>query len=151
VKLLDVNLLLYAVDETSEFHDTARPWFEQTLSGSETVALPWHTLTAFVRLTTRAAVFAEPLHPDRALDYVEQWLLQPCATVVHPTFRHLAVMRDLLRAVGTAGNRVSDAHLAALAIEHGATLCSRDSDFSRFPGLRWEDPLSGGRQLDTGR
>ena len=151
MKLLDVNLLLYAVDETSEFHDTARPWFEQTLSGSETVALPWHTLTAFVRLTTRAAVFAEPLHPDRALDYVEQWLLQPCATVVHPTFRHLAVMRDLLRAVGTAGNRVSDAHLAALAIEHGATLCSRDSDFSRFPGLRWEDPLSGGRQLGTGR
>jgi len=141
VKLLDVNLLLYAVDETSPCHAQARPWLERTLSGSETVALPWHTLTAFVRLTTRAAVFAEPLSADAALEYVEQWLLQPCATVVHPTFRHAAVLRDLLRAVGTAGNRVPDAHLAALAIEHGATLCSRDADFARFPGLRWEDPL----------
>ncbi len=141
MKLLDVNLLLYAVDETSPFYDRARPWFERTLSGSETVALPWHTLTAFVRLTTHATVMTEPLSSDQALDYVEQWLIQPCATVVHPTFRHAAVMRDLLRAVGTGGNRVADAHLAALAIEHGATLCSRDSDFSRFPGLRWVDPL----------
>jgi toxin-antitoxin system PIN domain toxin len=141
VKLLDVNLLLYAVDETSPCHGRARPWLDQVMSGSETVALPWLTLTAFVRLTTRAAVFVTPLSADAALDYVEQWLLQPCATVVHPTFRHASIMRDLLRAAGTAGNRVSDAHLAALAIEHGATLCSRDADFARFPGLRWEDPL----------
>ncbi len=142
MKLLDVNLLLYAVDSTSPVHDRARSWFEKTLSGSETVALPWHTLIAFIRLTTRAAVMVEPLEVDRALQYVEDWLAQPCVTVVHPTYRHTSVLRDLLGAVGTGGNRVPDAHLAALAIEHGATLCSRDSDFGQFPGLRWENPLA---------
>ncbi len=142
MKLLDVNLLLYAVDSTSPVHDRARSWFEKTLSGSETVALPWHTLIAFIRLTTRAAVMVEPLEVDRAVQYVEEWLVQPCVTVVHPTYRHTSVLRDLLGAVGTGGNRVPDAHLAALAIEHGATLCSRDSDFGQFPGLRWENPLA---------
>lgn len=142
MKLLDVNLLLYAVDSTSQAHDRARVWFEKTLSGSETVALPWHTLMGFIRLTTRAAVMSEPLAVDQAIDYVEEWLVQPCVTVVHPTYRHAALLRDLLNEMGTAGNRVPDAHLAALAIEHGATLYSRDSDFARFPGLRWENPLA---------
>ena len=81
------------------------------------------------------------MYKRQALNYVEDWLQQPCATTVHPTYRHSAVLRDLLRAVGTAGNRVPDAHLAALAIEHGATLCSADEDFGRFPGLTWFDPL----------
>jgi uncharacterized protein len=142
VKLLDVNLLLYAVDSTNKVHDQAREWFERTLSGTETVALPWHTLTAFVRLTTRAVVMSQPLTVDQAVDYVEEWLSQPCATVVHPTYRHAALLRELLTEVGTGGNRVPDAHLAALAIEHGATLCSRDSDFAAFPGLKWENPLA---------
>jgi toxin-antitoxin system PIN domain toxin len=141
VKLLDVNLLVYATNAAAPGHARARTWFEETMSGAETVALPWHTLVGFVRLTTRRVIMDPPLEIDQALNYVEDWLQQPCATTVHPTYRHSAVLRDLLRAVGTAGNRVPDAHLAALAIEHGATLYSADEDFGRFPGLTWFDPL----------
>ncbi len=141
MKLLDVNLLVYATNSAAPGHARARAWFEETMSGTETVALPWHTLLGFVRLTTRRVIMNPPLEIDQALNYVEDWLQQPCATTVHPTYRHSAVLRDLLGAVGTAGNRVSDAHLATLAIEHGATLCSADEDFGRFPGLTWFDPL----------
>jgi uncharacterized protein len=141
VKILDVNLLLYALDETSPDHAAARPWLEETLSGSETVGLSWQVLIAFVRLSTRAAIFAHPLSASEALDVVDGWLAQPAVTVVHPGRRHAAVLRELIAAVGTAGNLVTDAHLAALAVEHGAELCSCDRDFARFPGVRWVDPL----------
>jgi len=143
MKLLDVNLLLYAVDESAARHAQARPWVEQVLSGPETVALPWAVLLAFVRLSTRAAIFAAPLDVGEALDLVDSWLLQPCTTVVHPTDRHSVVLRELLGPLGTAGNLTSDAHLAALAVEHGAELCSCDADFARFRGVRWTDPLAG--------
>lgn len=142
MNLLDVNLLVYAHNSAAPEHAAAREWFEGVMSGTETVAFAWHTLLGFVRLTTRPAVMTPPLHAHAALDYVESWLAQPCATVVHPARRHLAVLRDLLDAVGTAGNRTPDAHLAAMAIEHGATLCSHDEDFGRFPGLRWLDPIT---------
>lgn len=141
MKIIDVNLLLYAVDDTSVPHEPARRWLEQTLSGAGTVGMSWQVLLAFLRLSTRAAVFTHPLSADEALDIVAGWLSQPVVTVVHPGSRHPAVLRELLDAVGTAGNLVSDAHLAALAIEHGAQLCSRDADFGRFPGVRWVDPL----------
>jgi uncharacterized protein len=141
VRLLDLNLLLYALDESSPLHDEARPWLEQTLSGTATVAFAWGVLIGFVRLSTRAAVFAAPLEVDEALDIVQGWLDQPGVTVLHPTERHTVVLRELLAPLGTAGNLTSDAHLAALAIEHGADLCSTDADFSRFPGLRWVHPF----------
>jgi toxin-antitoxin system PIN domain toxin len=141
VKLLDVNLLLYAVDESAPDHGRAKAWLEEVLSSSETVALPWVVLLAFLRLTTRATVFANALTPDEALDLVEGWLALPNVAVVHPGPRHAALLRELLAPLGTAGNLTTDAHLAALAREHGASLCSRDADFSRFPGLRWVDPL----------
>ncbi len=141
MKIVDVNLLLYAVDETSAHHPRAKPWLETALSGTETVGLSWQVLLAFVRLTTRAAIFAHPLTAPEALDVIDGWLEQPVVTVVHPGRRHPAILRELLTAVGTAGNLVPDAHLAALAVEHGAELCSRDGDFARFPGVRWVDPL----------
>jgi toxin-antitoxin system PIN domain toxin len=141
VKLLDVNLLLYAVDEASPRYEAAHAWVQETLSGAETVALSWTTLVGFVRLSTRANLFEHPLEVEEALDLVDGWLAQPCTTVVNPTERHAAVLRELLAPLGTAGNLTTDAHLAALAIEHGAQLCSCDADFSRFPGLRWTDPL----------
>lgn len=141
MRLPDVNLLIYAVDETSPRHDAARTWLEATLSGTETVALAWMVLLAFVRLSTHPAAFSQPLSTDEAMDLVDGWLDQPCATVINPTVRHPTVLRDLLRPLGSAGNLTSDAHLAALAIEHGAELYSCDSDFSRFSGLRWIDPL----------
>ena len=139
--LLDVNLLLYAYDARSSRHEPAREWLEQTLSGSETVGLPWVVMLAFIRLITRSVVVEHPLTAEEAIDLVDSWLEQPCVTVIHPTDRHPAVLRELLRPLGTAGNLTTDAHLAALAIEHGASLCSCDADFSRFPGLRWSDPL----------
>lgn len=141
MRLLDVNLLLYAYDAQSPRHEQARQWLEQTLSGSETVGLPWVVMLAFIRLITRSVVVEHPLTADQAIDLVDSWLEQPCVTVVHPTDRHPAVLRELLQPLGTAGNLTTDAHLAALAIEHGASLCSCDADFSRFPGLRWSDPL----------
>lgn len=141
MKILDVNLLLYALDESSPRHERARPWLEGTLSGLETVGLPWATLLAFLRLSTRSAVFAEPLSGAQALDVIDEWLALAPVVVVHPGRRHAAVLREMLASVGTAGNLVPDAHLAAMAVEHGAELCSCDADFSRFPGVRWVDPL----------
>lgn len=141
MRLVDVNLLLHAVDESSPRHELARPWLEQTLSDRRTVALSWTVLLAFLRLSTHGAVFASPLPADEALDIIDGWLEVPSVVVVQPGRRHAALLRELLAAVGTAGNLVPDAHLAALAIEHGAELCSSDADFSRFPGVRWVDPL----------
>jgi toxin-antitoxin system PIN domain toxin len=141
VRLVDANLLLYAVDERSPRHREARAWLEAQLGGSETIAFDWSVLLAFLRLSTSPRVFAQPLAWDRALDVVDAWLARPCVTVVHPGERHAAVLRRLLTPLGMAGNLVSDAHLAAIAIEHGADLCSSDTDFARFAGLRWVDPL----------
>lgn len=98
-------------------------------------------LLGFLRLSTRAAAFAAPLTPAEALQLVDDWLDLPCVVVVHPVRRHPALLRELLTAAGTAGNLVTDAHLAALTIENGAELMTCDADFARFPGLRWRDPL----------
>ena len=144
MKLPDVNLFLYAYDSRSPRHVAARDWLERTLSGAETVGLSWVVLLAFIRLSTRPVVVEHPLDVDAAIKLVESWLGQPCVTVINPTERHAAVLRELLLPLGTAGNLTTDAHLAALAIEHGALLCSCDADFSRFQGLRWLDPLQAG-------
>lgn len=141
--LPDVNLLIYAVDETSPRHESARQWLEHSLSGTETFALTWSVLTAFLRLTTRASVFERPLELSQAFDLMDGWLAQPPVVVVHPTSRHHIVLRQLLESLGTAGNLVPDAHLAALALEHGATVASCDRDFGRFAGVTWSDPLAG--------
>jgi toxin-antitoxin system PIN domain toxin len=141
VKLPDLNLLLYATDETSPRHDPARQWIEGALSGTEEIAFAWVVLLGFVRLTTNPVVFEKPLAAEEAMDYLDGWLVQPPATIVAPTERHPALLRELLEPFGTAGNLTTDAHLAALAIEHGAELLSCDADFSRFEGLRWRDPL----------
>jgi uncharacterized protein len=141
VKLPDVNLLLYAYDAASAHHVNARRWLEQLLSGTETVGFPLLVLLGFLRLSTRAQVFTAPLKPSEAFDRIERWLAQPCAVLLQPTERHLDLLRGLLEPLGTAGNLTTDAHLAALAIEHGAELCSADGDFARFAGLRWTNPL----------
>lgn len=141
MKLPDVNVLLYAMDASAPRHRVARPWLEERLSGTETFGFAWAVLVAFVRLSTSPHVFATPLSAGEAFDIIDGWLAQPCAAVVHPTERHAALMRELLEPLGTAGNLTSDAHLAALSIEHGAELCSSDRDYSRFPRVRWSDPL----------
>jgi toxin-antitoxin system PIN domain toxin len=139
--LVDANLLIYAVNRDAPLHRTAKPWLESAMAGSEAVGFSWNVLLAFLRLTTRAGLFRQPLSIDAAFDVIARWLDQPSATVVHPGPRHLSIMRELLAPIGAAGNLTSDAHLAALAIEHGAALCSSDGDFGRFPGLKWRNPL----------
>lgn len=141
MRLIDLNILIYAIDQTSSCHQAAKDWLDDTLSGAETVALAWNVLIGFVRLSTRAAVFERPLTVDESFTVIDGWLELPCVTVVHPTGRHVVVLRGLLEPLGAAGNLTSDAHLAALSIEHGAELCSTDVDFSRFAGVRWIDPL----------
>lgn len=141
--LPDVNVLLYAVDETSPRHAAAKRWLEGLLSGAETVAFTWAVLTAFLRLSTHAAVFAAPLSPAQAFDVIDGWLTQPMVVVAHPGDRHHVHLRELLEPLGAAASLVPDAHLAAIAIEHGATLASSDRDFARFSGLRWNDPIAG--------
>jgi toxin-antitoxin system PIN domain toxin len=142
VILPDANLLLYAIDEQSPHHAAAKRWFEGTMSGPETVGLAWATLLAFVRLSTRAYVFQSPLSVSQAFDLVDSWLVQPPTMILHPSERHAELLRELLQAVGTAGNLVQDAHLAALAIEHGAVLATADRDFERFPRVGVVYPLS---------
>jgi toxin-antitoxin system PIN domain toxin len=142
VILLDANLLIYAVNEDAPSNRKAKPWLGATLSGPETVGFPWTVILAFLRITTRPGLFRFPLPVDTALSLVAHWLDQPVAVIVHPGPRHLLLLSELLSSLGTGGNLTSDAHLAALTIEHGAELCSSDTDFARFPGLKWRNPLA---------
>ena len=142
MKVLDVNVLLYAVNEDAPHHDAARAWLESAMAGRETVALTWIVLLAFLRLSTRVAVFPQCLTIEQAVQVVDTWLSLPTVVIVQPTSRHWVTLRDLLLSAGTSGNLTSDTHLAAIAIEHGAELCSTDHDFARFPALRWVNPLA---------
>ncbi len=146
MKILDANLLVYAIDERSPRHEAAHSWLTEQLAGDDTIAFAWNVLLAFLRLSTNPRVFERPLSVDRAFDVVEAWLDQPGSVIVHPGERHPRLVRQLLRPLGTAGNLVADAHLAAIAIEHGAELNSCDTDFARFAGLRWVDPLDRERE-----
>jgi len=139
--LVDANLLIYAVNQDAPMHRRAKSWLESALAGPETVAFSWNVLLAFLRLTTRPGLFRHPLSWATAFDLIAAWLDQPSATVVSAGPRHLRILRELLLPLGAGGNLTSDAHLAALAIEHGAELCSSDADFARFPGLEWRNPL----------
>jgi toxin-antitoxin system PIN domain toxin len=140
--VVDANLLLYAYNPATPQHERARRWFEQILSGTEPVALSWTVVLAFLRIGTNARAFPSPLTVSEAVAIVSEWFEQPIVRVVHPTDRHWDLLSDLLPRAQAKGPLVTDAHLAALAIEHGATLCSTDGDFSRFPTLRWRNPIT---------
>jgi hypothetical protein len=141
VTLVDANILLYSVDESACHHEAARSWLDAQLSSDRPTGFAWAVLLAFVRVSTNPRLYEEPLSTGEAMDHVEAWLGQPNSVVVVPGLRHAGLLRGLLERLGTAANLTSDAHLAALALEHGMALCSADSDFARFPGLRWENPL----------
>ncbi|HEV2075571.1 MAG TPA: TA system VapC family ribonuclease toxin [Thermoleophilaceae bacterium] len=140
MQLVDANVLLYAVNEEAPLHEPARRWLDGALSGSRTVGFAWIALLAFLRLATRPGVFPQPLAHEEAMRIAGLWLDQPPAVTLEPTARHLPLLRGLLRPLGTAVNLVSDAHLAALALEHDAELVSFDGDFARFDGVRWHRP-----------
>jgi hypothetical protein len=137
----DANLLLYAYDAASPFHEKAAGWWSACLSGSEPVGLSPAILLAFARIGTSSRAFVEPLTVDEAAGHVEDWLQQPVAQVLDADADDVRRALALLRAAGTGGNLTMDAHLAALALRHRAVVHSADTDFARFPGVRWRNPL----------
>jgi uncharacterized protein len=141
VRLVDANVLLYAVNRAAPHHRRARLWLDEALGGPEPVGFAWSVVLAFLRLATHPAVFARPLGSEQACDILRGWLSQPAAITVEPTSRHIDVLAGLLAEAGTAGNLVNDAHLAAIAVEHAATVVTFDADFGRFAGARWEMPV----------
>jgi toxin-antitoxin system PIN domain toxin len=140
--LIDANLLIYAHVQTLSQHEAVRHWLEKQFNETPRVGLPWPSLLAFVRLVTNPRVFDRPAPMAEAWERVEEWLALPSVWVPQPTERHAQILADLLRRAVDRSNLVPDAHLAALAIEHGLVLCSTDGDFARFPGLRWSNPLT---------
>lgn len=140
MRVVDANVLLYAVNSASDHHHASRRWLDDALSGADTVGLAWVPLLAFVRLSTKVGLFPSPLPLPVAMEQVADWLGAPGAVPIGPTPRHVDVLARLLATVGTGGNLVNDGHLAALAVEHRATIVSYDSDFGRFDGVVWQTP-----------
>jgi len=141
MKIVDLNVLLYAVNVNAPHHSRVCQWWEQVINGDESVGLPWIVLLGFLRLATNPSVFRKPLDPDTAIGKVDDWLAQGNVRLVREKEEHWRILRLLLAESGAAGNLTTDAHLAALAMSHGAALVSCDSDFARFKGLRWENPV----------
>jgi uncharacterized protein len=141
VILIDANLLLYAYDPRASEHERSRQWLEETLSGSQLVRFAWMTVWAFLRIATNPRVFENPLTVTEATDAVASWLEQPVAGILDPGERHLGLLTGLTVEGQAFGPMVMDAVLAAIAIEHGATLYTTDRDFARFPGLSWKNPV----------
>ena len=140
--LVDVNLLVYAHATTAPLHNAARTWLNSRLAGPARVGLPWHSLAGFLRIITNARMVSRPVPAIEAWSHVEALLDSPSAWIPQPGDRHRELFGQLLREAGMGGNLVPDAHLAAIAIEHGLTLCSTDGDFARFRDLRWQNPLA---------
>jgi uncharacterized protein len=140
--LVDANLLLYAVDRSSDHHDVASAWLTRVLNGTTRVGIPWQTIGAFVRIVTHPRVTTRPLSGDAAWAFVDAWLAADPSWIPPASERTAAVYGELTSSVAVTGNLVPDAMLAALAVEHGLTVMSADTDFARFPHIRWENPLA---------
>ncbi len=138
----DLNLLVYAHNEAASLHVPARQWWEDVVNSELRVGVPWAVAMGFIRLVTHAAILREPRHAVDAVAIVRGWFALPGVDPLDPGPRHLEIVEGLFRASGVAGALTTDTHLAALAIEHQAELCSNDADFGRFPGLRWRNPLA---------
>ena len=141
MSLVDANILIYAANRASPDHDAARTWLDERLSGTARVGLPWPSLLAFVRIASNPGIVQRPVTPSAAWRQVQAWFGSEAAWIPLPGSRHIEVFEQLLQRRFMTSRLVPDAHLAALAIEHGLTLCSSDGDFAKFPGLKWENPL----------
>jgi uncharacterized protein len=139
--IVDANVLLYARNGDDPRHERARAWLTQALNGDTRVGLPWQSLIAFLRIATHPRVFSDPLTPDQAWRQIEEWLAAPRAWIPEPTAQYVTVLGRLVTTHQVQGALVTDAQLAALAIDHGVAVASTDADFARFTELRWIDPL----------
>ena len=137
----DINVLVYAYDSTSPWHERASQWWSSSLSGLEPVGISWIVALGFVRLWTNARIFANPMPIDLAAGHVESWLARRAVRILHPGPKHAELIFGFLRAEGKGGNLTTDAHLAALALEYRGTIYTADTDFLRFPGVSWKNPL----------
>lgn len=140
--LLDANLLLYAVHERAEQHKPAAAWLTNQLNGASRVGFPWQSINAFLRISTHPRAFQRPLDPGTAWERVTDWLTAPVAWLPQPGPEYQRIFGELIQPPQVRGNLIPDAALAALAIEHGVMLASTDTDFARFRGLRWLNPLN---------
>jgi uncharacterized protein len=140
--LVDANLLLFAVDESSPFHAKARSWLTERLNGSRRVGIPWQSLAAFMRIATHPRASDTPLSPEEAWAFVSEWLARDVVWTPEPGPHYASILGELVSRHQVRGNLVPDAQLAALALEHGLTVCSADTDFARFADVRLENPLS---------
>jgi uncharacterized protein len=140
--LVDANILLFAVDTSSRFHDRSAGWLTDRLNGPRRVGIPWQSLGAFLRISTNPRAAEHPLSPDSAWAHIADWLAADATWIPSPTDQHADVLGGLVTRYQLRGNLVSDAHFAALAIEHGLSVCSADTDFARFTEIRWENPLT---------
>lgn len=141
MKIVDLNVLLYAVNEDAPHHRRIVGWWEQALNGDEAIGLAWVVVLGFLRTSTNSRIVPHPLPAGEAIDQIDTWLALDIVSLVTETRDHWRVLRNLLAESGVAGNLTTDAHLAAMAVTRGATLASCDGDFARFPNLRWENPL----------
>ena len=139
--LIDANLLIYAYDDNAKSHDAARRWLEARLQEDDLIGIPWATILAFLRIATNARLFEQPLSIEEGIQIVDEWISWPGVVALEPGERYWQILRGILPASQARGPNVMDAHLAALAIENGATLCTADRGFARFPGLKVEYPL----------
>jgi uncharacterized protein len=139
--ILDANILLYAYDTDSPSHTEAARWIERLFGDSDTIGIPWQTIWAFLRIRTNPRLMANPKSPAESFELVREWLALPGVVTVQPGPRHAELLERLVIEHRASGALVSDAVLAALAMEHGAVLASTDRDFGRFPDLRWVNPL----------
>jgi len=142
--IVDANLLIYAVDESSPFHDPAKTWIEEALNGPQRIGLPWQSTTGFLRIATNPRAVSAPLNPAEAWQYVADWLAAPHAWVPEPGPGYREILGGLVRELHLTANLIPDAALAALCIEHGVAMASADSDFARFAPIRWVNPVQPG-------
>lgn len=140
--LVDANLLLYAVNSRAAQHEVAKSWLAEQLNGARRVGLPWQSLGAFLRISTHPRAFARPLTPAVAWERIADWLAAPAAWIPAPGASHVELLGELVTRYELRGNLIPDAQLAALALEHGLSICSADTDFARFTEVRWENPLT---------
>jgi hypothetical protein len=140
--LIDANILLYAADDSSAFHERAAEWLTDALNGPRRVGIPWQSLIAFLRISTHERASAKPLTPAEATGFVTDWLEPEVVWTPHEGPRHADILVGLVEKYQLRGNLVSDAQLAALAIEHGLQMCSADTDFARFSELTWINPVA---------
>ena len=140
--LIDANILLYSVDEPSPFHEASRGWLVDALNGPERVGIPWQSVWAFLRIVTNARALANPLSASQAWRIAEAWLAAPATWVPQPGNRHQEILGRLVASGDLRGNLITDAVMAALCVEHGLAIVSADSDFARFPEVRWINPIA---------